>query len=122
MDVAEHMFTKYKGHAQSFTASTAESVADLFYEMGKGLLTKYNYETAVRWLGRASDTLGGQSVDTLSAEAGELRLSILLSLGVYNPMQAELAAHKTYSSSAYESQRSRSARQSMGYNRSLRNS
>src|SRR5262245_57267664 len=81
MDTAEHMFTKCSQLKCGLTASTAESVADLLYEMGKGLSDKRNYELAVRWLERAHDVLEEQKLEMLSVEAGELRLSIMLSLG-----------------------------------------
>ncbi|KAJ4297875.1 Transcription factor [Kalmusia sp. IMI 367209] len=58
----------------------SESVADLFYEMGKDLLGKHSYEAAIRWLERASDIIGEQNLEMLSSEAGELRLSIMQSI------------------------------------------
>jgi tetratricopeptide (TPR) repeat protein len=84
MDTAEHMFTKCKQLTRSVTPSTAESLADLLYEMGKALLEKRNYELAVRWLERAYDVLSDQNIEMLSSEAGELRLSIMLSMGLYH--------------------------------------
>lgn len=82
MDTAEHMFAKYKGLSQSCTASLAEDVADLIYEMGRDFLGKRDYEAAVLWLERAYDILGEHDLEALSAEAGELRLSIMQSIGM----------------------------------------
>lgn len=81
MDTAEHMFAKCKQLAPAFTSSAAENVSDLLYEIGKGLLEKRNYELGARWLERAYDILEEQDLEMLSAEAGELRLSIMQSIG-----------------------------------------
>jgi hypothetical protein len=75
------MFTKCKQLSRFLTASLAESVADLLYEMGKDLLSKCDYDATTRWLERAYDILGEQSLEMLSAEAGELKLSIMQSIG-----------------------------------------
>ncbi|KAF2872932.1 meiosis protein SPO22/ZIP4 like-domain-containing protein [Massariosphaeria phaeospora] len=80
MDIAEHMFAKSKQLTHTLALSTAETVADLLFEMGKDLSAKRNYELAVRWLERAYDVLGEQDLELLSPEAGELRLSIMQSL------------------------------------------
>ncbi|KAF2130996.1 SPO22-domain-containing protein [Dothidotthia symphoricarpi CBS 119687] len=80
MDTAEHMFVKCQQLVRVLTPTTAENLADLLYEIGKGALTKRNYELAVRWLERAYDVLGEQDLEMLSPEAGELRLSTMQSL------------------------------------------
>lgn len=81
MDTAEHMFAKCKQLTPAFNSSAAENVSDLLYEIGKGLSEKRNYELGARWLERAYDILEEQSLEMLSAEAGELRLSIMQSIG-----------------------------------------
>jgi hypothetical protein len=81
MDTAEHMFTKCKQLTSALTPTTAETLADLLYEIGKDALTKRNYEVAARWLERAYDVLGEQDLDMLSPEVGELRLSAMQSIG-----------------------------------------
>lgn len=73
---------KCKQLSRFLTAPLAESVADLLYEMGQDLLSKNDYEATTRWLERAYDILGEQSLETLSAEAGELKLSIMQSIGM----------------------------------------
>jgi hypothetical protein len=82
MDMAEHMFSKCKQLITALTPTTAESLADLMFEIGKDNLTKRNYETAVRWLERAHDLLGEQDLELLSPEAGELRLSTMHNTGM----------------------------------------
>jgi hypothetical protein len=86
MDTAEHMFSKIKLMHCTIPSSTAEIFADLMYEMGKDLLRKRNYELAVRWLERAYDVIGEQELEMLSSEAGELRLSIMQSIGLWVPV------------------------------------
>lgn len=80
MDTAEHMFAKCKQLERSLTPSSAESLADLLYEIGKDNLTKHAYDAAVKWLERAHDVLGDQDMELLSPEAGELRLSTMHSI------------------------------------------
>ncbi|KAF1978032.1 SPO22-domain-containing protein [Bimuria novae-zelandiae CBS 107.79] len=77
MDTAEYMFAKCKQLSRFVTASAAEDIADLLYEMGKDLSARHNYESAIQWLERAHDILGEQNFEMLGAEAGELRLSIM---------------------------------------------
>jgi hypothetical protein len=82
MDTAEHMFAKIKQLSKALTPDSAESLADLLYEIGKGRLTKRNYEATIRWSERAYDVLGDQDMEMLSPEAGELRLSTMHSIGM----------------------------------------
>jgi hypothetical protein len=81
MDTAEHMFTKCKQLTSTLTPSTAETLADVLYEVGKDHLSKRNYEMAVRWLERAYEALGEQDLELLSPAAGELRLSTMHNTG-----------------------------------------
>lgn len=74
------MFLKSMAAKNIFDPGTAESLADVLYQMGKDLLTKLKYEMAVKWLGRAGEVLEGQELDRLSMNATELRTSILQSL------------------------------------------
>ena len=90
MDIAEHMFTKCKGLSQFYTSSLVENITDLFYEIGSDLLDKRNHESAVQWFERAYEILGAQEFETLSAEAGELRLSVMQSIGIL--LQATITA------------------------------
>lgn len=50
--------------------------------MGKDFLTKHDYEATTLWLERAHDILEKPGPKALSAEAGELRLSIMQSIGM----------------------------------------
>ncbi|KAF2114687.1 meiosis protein SPO22/ZIP4 like-domain-containing protein [Lophiotrema nucula] len=77
MDTAEHMYAKSRQAANAPNSSTAECLADLFYEMGKDFFGKRNYELAVRWLERAHDVLLEQAFEESSSETSELRLSIM---------------------------------------------
>ncbi|KAL5321709.1 hypothetical protein ACEPPN_009669 [Leptodophora sp. 'Broadleaf-Isolate-01'] len=78
--IADHMFAKSMAAKHMFDLPTAESLADVLYEMGSDLLTKQNYTMAIKWLERAEGVLDGQELDRLSMNASELRTSILQSL------------------------------------------
>ena len=65
---------------QSFEANTAESLADVLFDMGKDLFDKQQYSLAVKWLDRAYEVLNGQQLDQLSMDASELRTSIVQTL------------------------------------------
>jgi hypothetical protein len=71
------MFTNASLSEQELGPSLAESLADLLFEMGKELLEKKFYEMAVKWLERAYSIIDGQELDKLSADASELRTSII---------------------------------------------
>jgi hypothetical protein len=83
VDTAEHMYTKCKQLTSALTPKSAETLADLLYEIGKDSFEKRNYEAAIRWLERAYDTLGEQDMELLSPEASELRLSTMHSIGMH---------------------------------------
>ncbi|KAH7075854.1 meiosis protein SPO22/ZIP4 like-domain-containing protein [Paraphoma chrysanthemicola] len=80
MDTAEHMFAKCRQLNKALTPTSAESLTDLLYEIGRDGLKKHKYESTVRWSERAYDTLGDQDMEMLSPDAGELRLSIMHSI------------------------------------------
>lgn len=62
--------------------ATAETLADLLYEIGKELLVKKQFESATKWLERSYAVITRQDVEELRMDAGELRVSIMHSLGV----------------------------------------
>lgn len=64
--------------------SSAQEFADTLYEIGKDLFAKKQYETAVRWLGRAYDVLSEQEQELLSDNAIELRLAIMQLLSTWS--------------------------------------
>lgn len=73
------MFNKSINSKVVIDPRAAESLSDVLYEMGKGLLEKCEYRMAVTWLDRACGILDGQELDRLSTDASELRNSILQS-------------------------------------------
>jgi hypothetical protein len=81
MDTAEHMFAKCKQLASTLNPSAAENLVDLLYEIGKGSMERRHFELAVRWLERAHEILEDQELEMLSFEAGQLRLSVMQTLG-----------------------------------------
>jgi tetratricopeptide (TPR) repeat protein len=74
------MFKLSISSIQSFNSNTAESLADVLYEMGKDLFQKQQYQLAVKWLERSLEVLNGQELDRLSIDASELRTSIMQTL------------------------------------------
>ncbi|KAI9792395.1 MAG: hypothetical protein M1816_002279 [Peltula sp. TS41687] len=77
LDLAEHLFNKASLTSSSLGPAVAENLADILYEMGKDLLQKKQYEMATKWLERSLDALSCQDLDRLSADAGDLRMSII---------------------------------------------
>ncbi|KAE8452848.1 hypothetical protein EG329_013120 [Mollisiaceae sp. DMI_Dod_QoI] len=78
--IAELMFEKSISSLHLFDPYTAESLADVLYEMGKDLLGKKEYQLSSKWLDRAYNVLNRQELDKLSIDASELRISIIQSL------------------------------------------
>lgn len=90
------MFKKSMSSRQIFDPNTAESLADVLFEIGKDLLHKKEYKLAVKWLDRALEVLTGQELDRLSMDASELRISIIESsikanLGLHSQEAVERA-------------------------------
>lgn len=79
LQLAEHLFDKAFKFQPHLDPQSAESLADLLFEMGKQMLAQNEWELAVKWLERANDVLMGQELDKLSIDATELRTSILQS-------------------------------------------
>lgn len=73
------MYNNARCSERTFNPHTAESLADVLYEMGKDLLHSQQYPMAIKWLERAYEILSSQELDRLSFDASELRISILQS-------------------------------------------
>lgn len=71
------MYTKASLSERLLDPSTAESLADLLFEMGRELLGRKQFDLAVKWLDRAFAVLNSQELDRLSSDASELRTSII---------------------------------------------
>ncbi|TGO20156.1 hypothetical protein BTUL_0001g01680 [Botrytis tulipae] len=80
MQLAEHMFNKSMSSKELFDHATTESLSDTLYEMGKALFEKKQHALSVKWLERAYEVLSGDELDKLSADATELRISIIQTL------------------------------------------
>lgn len=74
------MFKKSLSHRRDLNPDTAESLADILFEIGKDLLIKKQYQQAAKWLDRALDIFNGQELNKLSIDASELRISVIQSL------------------------------------------
>lgn len=71
------MFKKSFAAQSFFDPHTAESLADVLFEMGRELLHKQQFSMAIKWLDRSSEVINGQELDRLSINANELRISIM---------------------------------------------
>lgn len=71
------MYTKASLSERLLDPSTAESLADLLFEMGRELLGRKQFDLAVKWLDRAFAVLNNQELDRLSSDTSELRTSII---------------------------------------------
>ncbi|TGO41094.1 hypothetical protein BHYA_0027g00390 [Botrytis hyacinthi] len=80
MQLAEHMFNKSMSSKRLFDHATTESLSDTLYEMGKALLEEKQHALSIKWLERAYEVLSGDELDKLSADATELRISIIQTL------------------------------------------
>ncbi|CAG8979159.1 hypothetical protein HYALB_00000293 [Hymenoscyphus albidus] len=78
-DIVEHMYTNAREFKRVFDPSTAESLADVLFELGKSLLASKEFDLATKWLERALEVLADQELDKLSMDASELRISIIQS-------------------------------------------
>ena len=71
------MLTKLNSAKNDFDPSLAEELSDLLFEVGKDLSQRSRWIDASFWLEAAYDTLAAQSLEVLSSDAGELRVSIM---------------------------------------------
>ena len=76
------MFNKIETHKTWLTPAAAEALADLLYEIGKDVHKNGDSYRAAKWLERAHQTLGECDMESMSADVGELRLSIMHLLGI----------------------------------------
>lgn len=74
------MLNKMNFDTNNLEPSSAEELADLFFEIGGSQSKKTQWAEAVHWLERAHNILSGQSQDLLSSDAGELRIIIMHSM------------------------------------------
>ena len=60
--------------------STAEIIADLYYEIGKDQISRSRPAEATKWLTKAHEVLSGQDIENLSSDASELQVSVMHSM------------------------------------------
>jgi hypothetical protein len=70
------MFSKTESLVPHLDVSSAEMMADTLKEIGNDLLSKSNYELAIKWLKRGYDIVDSQALDRMSAAGLENRLAI----------------------------------------------
>ncbi len=82
LDVSEHMYSKIELLRSSFDTRTAETVADVLFEIGKDLSSRRDYPVGVKWLDRARETIYCADVEKLSRDGVELRVAVIQALVV----------------------------------------
>lgn len=80
LDVAEYLYNKGIPLDISLGPLYVEKLADILYEVGKGVLAKNDFPMARKWLERAYDTINSCALELLSREALELRTAIVQAL------------------------------------------
>lgn len=81
LDLAEHMYGKASASLGTLDPGVVENLADLLHEIGRNLLQLRSFDMAVKWLERALDALCSHSLERLSPDASDLRMSVLHDLG-----------------------------------------
>ena len=71
------MLSKLGTGIKQLDPASAERLADVFFEIGSGQAKRSMFSEALRWLEKAFDVIACQSLEKLSADAGELRLSTM---------------------------------------------
>ena len=74
------MLSKLDTRSDDQDPSTAENLADLFFEIGMDQTGKSHPAEAIKWLTKAYDAIVGQDLDELSSDAPELQVSIMHSM------------------------------------------
>ena len=77
MDLAELILSKLETYSNNQEPATAESLADLCFEIGRDQADKSRPAESLQWLTKGYDTIAGQDLDELSNDAPELQFSIM---------------------------------------------
>lgn len=78
--MAEHLFAQANSFLDKIKPATSEKIIDIYFQIGKSMLSKEDFSMAEKWLQRAWDSLHGQRLQELPRDAVELRMAILQSL------------------------------------------
>jgi meiosis protein SPO22/ZIP4 len=73
LEVAEAMYAKTEPLREGLDSEAAERLAEVLYEIGRGLAEKAQYGPATTWLRRMLDVLSKQDVEMMSREALNLK-------------------------------------------------
>ena len=80
LDVAEHLFAQANDLLRKVKPSSSNGIIEIFFQIGRGMLSKGNSPMAERWLQRAWEAINGRRLQELPRDAVELRMAILQSL------------------------------------------
>ncbi|KAL8797191.1 MAG: hypothetical protein Q9195_000658 [Heterodermia aff. obscurata] len=77
LDLADLWLTKLGSGDDVIDSSTAQTLADLFFEIGRHESKNKNSAEAVKWLSKAHDIILSQDLDRLSSDASELQVAVM---------------------------------------------
>lgn len=75
------MFSKISAACVQQNPSSGGSLAELLYDIGRGLMASNDYSDAETWLSRASEALSDSVISHLGQDTRNLRFCILHALG-----------------------------------------
>ncbi|ROV97146.1 hypothetical protein VMCG_07448 [Cytospora schulzeri] len=81
LDVAEHIYIRtLEELLRKVKPASAESIIDVLFQIGRGILLREDFQMAEKWLQRAWNAINNQQLQEMSRDAVELRMAILQSL------------------------------------------
>ncbi|KAK7740394.1 sporulation-specific protein 22 [Diaporthe eres] len=80
LDVAEHLFAQANDLLIKVKPASSNNIIDIYFQIGRGMLSKGDSPMAEKWLQRAWDAINGQRLQDLPRDAVELRMAIVQSL------------------------------------------
>lgn len=75
------MFSRVSIPCLQQNPSVAERLAELLYDIGRGLVEKKEYDSAIKWLTRGFDILSQPILEQCGQDVRELRFCIVHGLG-----------------------------------------
>ena len=77
MDLADLWLTKLGSGNDVIDSSAVETLADLFFEIGRHESKNKHSAEALKWLSKAHDMILSQDLDRLSSDANELQVAVM---------------------------------------------
>ena len=77
LDLAKLMYAKANSIADTLDVTSTENLADVLLEIGKSLFKRGDFPGALYWLDGAYEELSKHDMESMSGEAGDLKVSIM---------------------------------------------